>query len=337
MKMKKGLINLVVCTLVIGSITGLRAEIWPPPPPDELDQWFEPNDLNPTPLVNGNVYAQSFTPSKDKLTRVQLYLSKTSGYPDSLEPIVSLCRYIDHYVITDEVEVNPQDIPLSNPGWVEINFEDVPLISEDDKYFIVIRPLYSGTNDWITWWYSTGDPYDNRGSSWECTQSTGWVEYPNLDFMFRTYGANEGGTPQIVVEPTTLDLGSGGDNEILSGNCTVHNNGSSPLYWEIDLARLPEWLYDITPKCFDTLSPQETITLTIKVDTSKADACDGISQFIVQERSLLLRSGTTYQENTLIYLGKRYSGTIYFLSNGGTDELTITFRVSYSSPVPSPL
>jgi hypothetical protein len=270
------------------------------------------------------------------MTRIQLYLSKTAGYPESMELNVSLCRYTDRYKLTF-IEINPQDIPISNPGWVDINFNDIPLIPENDKYCIVVTPKFSGTNDWITWWYSSDNPYTGRGSCWECTLSTEWVEYPDLDFIFRSYGANEGGTSQIVVEPTTLDLGSGGDNQILTGTCTVHNNGSSPLYWEIDITHLPEWLYDVTSEWYGILSPQETIEIIISVDTGKADEGSGVDEFFVLDGSPLPLSGTTYQKTSIICFGKRYTGTIYFLSNGGTDELTITFRVSYSSPVPSPL
>jgi parallel beta-helix repeat protein len=131
--------------------------------------------------------AQNFTPTKNVLTSMQIYL-RTFGTPE-FDLVVELRENGPDGVLIDTVVFSPTETPTSW-AWFDINFNDTYVISGTD-YFIVCPPAPSGvaTSFGYEWAYAFGDQY-MPGSFW-FTRDGGslWRDLPTMyEFTFRTYG-----------------------------------------------------------------------------------------------------------------------------------------------------
>jgi hypothetical protein len=165
----------------------------PEPLRDEVDQIQTKYDV---PMGLGWWYgynvvsvAQTFTPRKNIMTRVFLYVARY-GTPNTFE-----------FAIREELEgvnlatVNkaPSQIPgySDPPQWIEFDFTDIP-IDFGKKYYFVCTSQPK-TNTFYIVWLGFETPYDD-GTSFAIIDG-GWVEDPNADFAFKTYG--QGNRPDI--------------------------------------------------------------------------------------------------------------------------------------------
>ena len=127
--------------------------------------------------------AQSFTPSKDILTRVELMAGKNST-----------TTYDFNLAIRDDLlgadltslSLGAENFPTEDFGWVEFDFEDLPVTAGGTYYFV------ASTTDAPENWYAVGamlsDVYPN-GTVW-LSEDEGltWDDDPNVDLTFATYG-----------------------------------------------------------------------------------------------------------------------------------------------------
>ncbi len=109
---------------------------------DDLDQYQTEMTEN-TVVIVGQVpipenpfniqVAQSFIPTKNVLTRVELYIGKntTTTYPYN----VAIRHDLTESDLT-MISVNPDLIPNQELGWVEFDFEDIP-VNTGETYYIV--------------------------------------------------------------------------------------------------------------------------------------------------------------------------------------------------------
>jgi hypothetical protein len=314
--MKKIVISVVVGMLMsLGGLNGIQAGHGTEPPFDALDQWFEPNNVNPQPLYsddNGNdSYAQQFTPAKGIFTRVGLLFNKTSDFPQTgtiqIEIYRHVCDSIMCYRITNAM-INPSEIPSNVPGWVNVTFDSFPLITEDDQYYIVITTTPCTDDMYITWWYSTGNPYP-RGCAWVADQYLLWREIPDRDFLFRTYGVNSSFDPQIEIAPTSIDLGRHKEGYETNISLDVANRGTGTMYWEVDPASIrPTGLLIHFSDNFGFLSAGENQTVILRITIGGNEM-----------GTYIHHGGQTSKEKELI-----------FLSNGGTVTVTITWVLDFA-------
>ncbi len=184
---------------------------------DELDQYQTIRDTHiELGYVEGSncIFAQSFTPTKDILTRVQLFLIK-AGSPQPC--VVSIRKELDSENLTQAI-VSASEIPYDDPEWIEFDFDDID-ISVGETYYMVastsggIYGLSIGENN----------PYSN-GSFYYCVNWGEWGNVDDLDFCFKTYGRN---TPLRITEIT------GGFGKICVEINNNHDSAIEDITWSI--------------------------------------------------------------------------------------------------------
>jgi len=126
--------------------------------------------------------SQSFKPTLDTLTRVELFIGKT-GSPDNM--IVSV-RDNPYGNDLTSVSLPAGNIPTSS-DWVSFDFPDVS-VNPGSTYYFVIR---TGDGDYSQCYkigFTIGNPY-SLGSLWYSGDAaSNWIEYAMYDFCFKTYG-----------------------------------------------------------------------------------------------------------------------------------------------------
>jgi hypothetical protein len=138
--------------------------------------------------------AQSFTPQKNIMTRVFLYVGKV-GSPD-----------IFHFAIREEldgvdlvtVSKDQSQFPYwNNPQWIEFNFDDIPVIA-GEKYYMICS-TQPKTNTFYEVWFGINDPYP-YGTAFAKIDGGPWEEDIYVDLSFKTYGI--GGPPNKPSTPS---------------------------------------------------------------------------------------------------------------------------------------
>ena len=178
--------------------------------------------IGQVPIPENPIYiqiAQSFIPTKDILTRVELYIGKnaTTTYPY----IVAIRDNLTNDDLTT-VSVAAEQVPSEDFGWVEFDFDDIS-VTTGMTYFIVCY-----TNNITDNWYAIGAnnisdsyPYGcawisyDDGDSWS-NESHETSPYPvttnnyqggqpkngrggNWDICFKTYGRTNGQPSQADI------------------------------------------------------------------------------------------------------------------------------------------
>jgi hypothetical protein len=158
---------------------------------DELDQYQpEMNFFAPVgpvflaPDIN-YMSAQSFIPTKNVLTRVELMAGKNST-----------TTYDFNLAIRDDllgadltsISLSPTAFPTENFSWVEFDFEDIS-VTPGNTYFIVAYTTDSPDN-WYAWGAMLLDVYPH-GMVWLSEdEGSSWENDTNVDCTFATYGLN---------------------------------------------------------------------------------------------------------------------------------------------------
>jgi len=183
---------------------------------DELDQ-------SQTVYVNGTIVpvgriqifesvltlmiAQSFVPTKEVLTRVELYMGKnaTASYP----LVVGIRDNLTHQNLV-ETQLGPDQF-TGNLTWIEFNFEDL-WVNPEQSYFIVAATK-NATDNYYGWAASNhSDAYPNGVAYWSIDNGSSWqgsvtaaqpqtspphdVQSPRdengtFDMCFKTFGLRE--------------------------------------------------------------------------------------------------------------------------------------------------
>jgi hypothetical protein len=199
---------------------------------DELDQYQTIRNPENAGISSLNLsVAQSFKPTLNRLTRVELFDEK-NGNPSGYI-LISIRSSLE----SDDIEWKYLDVDnvLKTPAWYEINFDDDILVEPEKTYFIVWTPQYSEGDDeniviWCTNWY---DNFYTRGEIWNEYPPDNWfIDSPIWDCCFKTYGINIENLPPeppIINGPNTGKPGYFYSYTFL----TVDPNGDKVKY-EID-------------------------------------------------------------------------------------------------------
>lgn len=167
---------------------------------DELDQ--QQNNYNAsTCLLGSALFAQSFEPTFETLTRVKLFMNKIGDlYGNSILSIRESLTGNDLTSVTKEsLELN------SELSWVEFDFPDIQ-VNPGDSYYIILKPDpdSDGGNGftYISWafgwkdYYLKGAPYQKIDGSW----GDGITAHQDADYTFRTYGVDTPNEGEIEIE-----------------------------------------------------------------------------------------------------------------------------------------
>ena len=156
-----------------------------------------------------NLLAQSFKPSENILTRVELLTTKT-GTPSG-DLVVSIRSSLNGTNLTS-ISVPAEEIP-TDKQWVEFNFLDI-MVNIGHTYYIIWSPPSTGTN-YVWWGYDNSlfDSYPN-GEAWFC-QNGEWVTegFIAKDWCFKTYARHLNlppNTPSTPSGPLSLKVHESG-------------------------------------------------------------------------------------------------------------------------------
>ena len=197
---RKGLV-VGILVLFVGAISGPSLSI-NGSFDDELDQYQIIR--NPDNAGIGNLemgVAQSFKPTLNRLTRVELFAQKNGT------PAGYIWISIRSSLEGDDLEykhLQAEDISKTG-NWYEIDFDDDILVEPERTYYIVWMPYFwEGDDDNIVYWGCNW--YDNlytRGEMWnEYPEGNWYIEDPEWDCCFKTYGINSENYPP---EPPTIN------------------------------------------------------------------------------------------------------------------------------------
>lgn len=159
---------------------------------DDLDQsqelmnWIGPVGSGPLWSFANYILAQSFTPTKNLLTRIEIMVGKNSTTTHD-------------FTLAIRDDLNGSDLatlslPASafvteNFSWVEFDISDL-MVTPGDTYYIVASTV-NVTDNWYIWaLYMNGSSYLNGTIYYSVDDEANWVEEPGGDMTFRTYGTD---------------------------------------------------------------------------------------------------------------------------------------------------
>jgi hypothetical protein len=137
--------------------------------------------------------AQSFTPQKNFLTRIYLYVERY-GQPNAFHLAIRKDLYSANLTT---VSLSYSKIPSNNLAWVEFNFNDIPVVAGEQYYMIMSTKLKSNTV------YGIGTGSNNPYPDGDFWMSMNWYEWEkgwDDDLCFKTYGT--GGPPNKPSTPS---------------------------------------------------------------------------------------------------------------------------------------
>ena len=138
-------------------------------------------------------FAQGFTPTKDELTAVALFLC--NFYYESQDPILITVAIRDSLngtdLVTKTISANKDTIPSTATKWVVFDFDDIS-ITPGSQYFIICSGNAGSVDGGFSWVYNDEDSYTG-GEAWykdnETANWTTWLpaDLDPQDFCFKTY------------------------------------------------------------------------------------------------------------------------------------------------------
>jgi hypothetical protein len=164
----------------------------PPVPNGAVDQEQTSHGGSGMNLRPGIHLAQSFKPSKENLTNVQLWLFKYGDPPAGVEITVYIRTALDGDELTAKT-INADDVGIAGSGtWVPFNFDDI-IVTPEGTYYIVCIASDGAVENCYCWLFDIGDKYTrgeawislNSGGYWETLSESAGIEDP--DFCFKTY------------------------------------------------------------------------------------------------------------------------------------------------------
>lgn len=134
------------------------------------------------------ICAQSFTPTKDKLTAVSLYIFKHDTPPDPVHITVSIRETLTGVdLATKTIDTSVVSIKYK---WVLFDFEDISIIP-DNTYFIVCSGDAGNETNVYCWFFSDNDTYTRGEAWWKGSETSNWITLEQAgygaDFCFKTY------------------------------------------------------------------------------------------------------------------------------------------------------
>jgi hypothetical protein len=191
--MKRKIVGLLVCMLVIAtavvSATNIDVKkknneiITSEPYEGGLFDWWcvdqkqTQTDRYGVTLIPPDTQAQSFIPTKEKLTAVSLYIFKHDTPPDPVHITVSIRDNLTSLDLVNKT-IDTSTVTIKNKGsWVLFDFEDIAITPEMTYYIVCSGDAGDATNAYC-WLYSFNDTY-SRGEAWEKpTESSPWMKWP---------------------------------------------------------------------------------------------------------------------------------------------------------------
>jgi PKD domain-containing protein len=144
-----------------------------------------------------DMLAQSFIPTENKLTKVQILMHKIENPTANIS--VSIRKTKDGIDLTSK-QLSPDMVPDSR-SWIEFDFPNVSVIPYE-TYYIIWKPLED--NMFYFWWGSDNSNFDSypNGEAWLYSNNewdtSGFVI---KDWCFKTFGYHASRAPVVPMQP----------------------------------------------------------------------------------------------------------------------------------------
>ena len=172
-------------------------------PPDELDQ-EQTEWCSEGVIIRTNAIAQSFKPTLNKLTRIEILVENYGGgNPQYLNYYLVVKESLDGPAIFSGSSNTMGGLPTDETAWIEFDHADCD-VTPGNTYYIVASAFGASGGSEPIWWkhwqisnedkYTRGDPWEYIDGSWQR------ITYAS-DFAFKTYGYNQENNPPNKPEP----------------------------------------------------------------------------------------------------------------------------------------
>ena len=220
-------------------------------------------------IYNNRWLAQSFKPSYDRLSKVDLLLGK-SGVPPS-DITVSILSSLTGSELASVTL--PSGSITASADWVEFDFLDITVIP-DNTYYIVLHTNGGSISNCYLWSYGFNTPYPDGIFHFSLNSGSYWFQFSSYDFCFRTYTSVEGPpTPELSYAPISYDFGDIYEDESDSTSFAVWNAGTGVLTYT--LSESCSWV-TLSSDSGDSIGEHDIIN--VNIDTTDLDvgfhSCD---------------------------------------------------------------
>ena len=137
-----------------------------------------------TPKVNNSV-AQSFIPTKNVLTRVNISIGRNRTA--TLPYIVAIREELTGPDIAI-AKLNAEDVAKESFNWTEFDFSDVRITSGESYY--IVSYTTNVTDNWYAWGAHNLSLYPKGSMFYSIDDGETWTKNETLDMCFLTYGYN---------------------------------------------------------------------------------------------------------------------------------------------------
>lgn len=204
----------------------------------------------------GQFVAQSFKPSVERLSKVDLKIFRYNGVPDyDFEFSIRL-----NPTGADMVKVTRSGSQIKD-GWNEFDFYDLQ-VDKDKTYYLVCEGDDGHGDDPIYCWFNAGSNLYDRGMVHIFNYGS-WHDVPTDDCCFKTYYTNSAPNSPSISGPTSGKIGKTYDFKFMS-----FDQDDDDIYYYIDWGDdyIEDWIgpFDSSEEITRSHKWQEEGTFVIK-------------------------------------------------------------------------
>ena len=267
-----------------------------------------------------DLLAQSFKPSENMLTRIELLVGKIGTPTDNLS--ISIRSSLDGPDITS-ISLPPEEIP-TDKDWIEFDFEDI-LVNISQTYYIVFTPWGAGMV-YIWWGYDNHnfDSYTN-GESWLYTNGEWSTEdFAIKDWCFKTYACHFSNPPYTPQSPSGPTVGLTWTPYSYSTNTTDPDGDDIRYGWDWNGDNtVDEWTTEFYPSgATANISHSWNTSGTYNVKVKAEDMYGAQSDFSSAKKVVIVAIDNDPPEKPDVPTGTTFCkiGTSYSYSSSTTDS-----------------
>jgi C1A family cysteine protease len=180
-------------------------------------------------IYNSRWLSQSFTPTYDKLSNIELLLGKYGSPPNDV--VVSIRSSLTGSDLTSVV-LSPNSIP-DEEDWIEFDFNDI-VVTPGNTYYIVVHTSSGSTSNCYIWSFGFSTPYTNGVFHLSFNNGIFWLPFTLYDFCFRTFAPVTGPpVPLLTYNPMSCNFGSMLEGETDSTVFEIWNSGAGTLTYSL--------------------------------------------------------------------------------------------------------
>jgi len=176
-------------------------------------------------FIKNSNNAQSFTPSLDTLTKIEIPFFAHGTPPEDSKITMVLKSDLESEEILASMTIDANQI--EHIRWIEFDIQDISVVPETEYFIICESTTEDFDNNYYCWVMGLPDVPYLRGDAWIGSYYQGnwnWLEYSGeWDFCFRTYGILEGNNP-----PETPSKPMGPDRGKLKVNYSFSTSTTDP-------------------------------------------------------------------------------------------------------------